>query len=118
MKYAKLIVVFVVGWTTGMNYVPVECKTKEPEGIICAKQVPLRTEKTFKTKDSAEAFKEVMDAMKATGLTLSVTCRGEGLRGSDFSDEWAFEIIDAYVKNPKLKKHGIVTTERWHYDCG
>jgi hypothetical protein len=64
-------VVFVVSWQTGVDYQPQPCVGKEPENVICAKAIPKRTEKAFKSKDAASAFLAVMEEMKATEARLT-----------------------------------------------
>ncbi len=70
MKSLMVVVVFVVSWATGTQYAPVACTQKEPDGVICAKAVVQRTERPFKSQEAAEAFKAVMEEMKATDVKL------------------------------------------------
>jgi hypothetical protein len=67
---AKLFTVFVVSWATGTQYALQPCTSKEPDGVICAKSVEQRTEKTFKSAEAADAFKAVMEQMKAANVKL------------------------------------------------
>lgn len=57
-KSVKLIVsAFIVSWQVGMQYQSIPCAGKEPEGVVCAKGVAQRTEKSFKTAEQADAFR-------------------------------------------------------------
>lgn len=49
--------VFIVSWQTGVQYQAVPCPNPQPADIVCAKGVPQRTEKTFKTSLEADAFR-------------------------------------------------------------
>jgi len=69
-RLMQMGVIFVVSWATGTQYAPVPCVGKEPDGVICAKAVIQRSEKVFKSQEAAEAFKAVMEEMKANDLKV------------------------------------------------
>ena len=67
---AVVALVYVVSWATSNQFQPTPCAGKEPAGIVCAKQVYVRTEKVFKTKQAADEFLKVIEEMKATDARL------------------------------------------------
>ena len=71
-NFAKLIMVFVVSWSAGLQapFNPVPCTGKEPDGVICVKGTLKRDEKVFKSQEAADAFKAVMEQMEASDVKL------------------------------------------------
>lgn len=64
-----LAVGWVVSWTSGMDYKSVPC-AKEPEGIVCAQQIPRKSTNSFKTEEAAREFAEVIQKVNAKDVKV------------------------------------------------
>lgn len=65
-----LLALFIVSWPVGVKYELFKCTGKEPEGIVCAKPLEDRKERTFKTEEAANEFAAMLKESKIDKVTV------------------------------------------------
>jgi len=68
-KIKKTLILLVVSWISGTALQEIPCRS-EPKDVVCARAVPQRQSREFKTEDAANEFASVLTEQKAQGVKV------------------------------------------------